>query len=82
MPREILDDDEKPSRSTQARIHHVERSKLLAEVIGLHSWDATIRVGDDLFHFRLWAPHKMIAVDRLPKGIALDDPAVVKRAAN
>src|SRR5262249_53667856 len=73
--------DDKPSPAKQARIHKVERNKLLGEVIG-HSFyeNATIPVGADLVRVRFWAPHRRIAIDRLLKGIALDDPAIVQRA--
>lgn len=56
------------------------------ELVGPYSTNATAAVGGEIvrgangrpLRFTVWAPIKRVAVDRLPRGVAVDDPAVVR----
>ena len=80
--------DEKPSPNMETRILRDAARQRISEIIGPYFMDATAMVDGDLvrnqderpIRFKIWAPHRKIAIERLPKGVAANDPAVLRRA--
>jgi len=80
--------DEKPSPNMETRILRDAARQRISEIIGPYFMDATAMVDGDLvrnkderpIRFKIWAPHRKIAIERLPKGVAANNPAVLRRA--
>jgi hypothetical protein len=82
------DEDEKPDAQLRNRLNLIEVRRRAAELVGPYLMKATAMIdgemlrGDDgrPLRFLVWAPVKRIAVERLPRGIRADDPAITRRA--
>src|SRR5262249_22921937 len=74
--------DEKPPPNMETRILRDAARQRISEIIGPYFMDATAMVDGDLvrnkderpIRFKIWAPHRKIAIERLPKGVAANDP--------
>jgi hypothetical protein len=77
--------DEKPSPNMETRILRDAARQRISEIIGPYFMDATAMVDGDLvrnqderpIRFKIWAPHRKIAIERLPKGVATIRPSCV-----
>jgi hypothetical protein len=72
--------DDQPSPARQARIRNVQKQRMIAEIVGPWVKHASVMLDEKMYHFTIWAPHKRIAVERLPKEISASDDVIVQRA--
>ena len=83
-----FDPDEMPDAKLRARLTLTAARRRVVELVGPYMMKATAMIDGDLLRgedgrplrFFIWAEVKRIAVERLPRGIRADDPAITRRA--